>query len=710
MTTLVFADTFFKSAAKLDGSVKQRVFDFMARFSQNIDAPGADFKIPTGARDARIRTARVTLDLRAVLFHPGGEVYYLLGVFPHDDAYTYAAHTRVDVNRVTGGIDVLELGRIEDAQATFAATSAESAPLFAGFRDSDLRSLGISEPVLTLVRVLTDVDQLLSLGELIPQLQNDVLLALFDGSSPEAVYAEIVAPCLDGKPVDPEDVDAALERPATLASFLVTTSDEDLEAALAWPMDRWRIFLHPTQRGIAYPVKPYSGPFRVTGGPGTGKTVVAVHRAKALAATAEPGDRILVAAFNTNIAAALRTLLERLGGAGLADRVEVKTVDQLAMGIVAQQEGRRPTPIGGSDVLDRWTAFLPGRTAEFTPRFLDAEWNQVILAGGLRSLEGYLTVARTGRGSRRVSAAQRQQIWDLISGFEAELRAAGLRTFRQIATDAAGYATHRREPIYRHVIVDEAQDLHASHWRMLRALVPEGPDDMFLVGDPFQRIYDNRVVLGQCGVRILGRAKRLTINYRTTRQILEVSLSLVNGSTRDDLDGGTEGLHSYRSLMRGRAPVTHGSIDAEAELTQLIATLQAWRDSGIDDDDIAVGARSRALVHRACDAIMNAGLPAFVLTGGRDDVGKSGIHVTTLHRLKGTEFRCVALTGLSADHVPPPRELIDTADDPAATAALLAQERSLLFVAGTRAREDLAIGWHGECSALLAPIVGKTSG
>jgi superfamily I DNA/RNA helicase len=355
------------------------------------------------------------------------------------------------------------------------------------------------------------------------------------------------------------------------------------------------------------------------------------------------------------------------------------------------------------------TEYLSRRTPEFSAHFLYAEWNSVILAGGLRSLADYLTTARPGRGSRRLSAAQRKQVWSLISGFEAELRGAGLRTFRQIATDAAGYAAYRREPIYRHVIVDEAQDLHASHWRLLRALVPAGPDDMFLVGDPFQRIYDNRAVLGHCGVKIQGRAKRLTINYRTTRQILEASLSLVNGSTRDDLDGGTEGLHSYRSLMRGRPPVTHGSPDAEAELAQLVATIRAWHDGGIDYDDIAVGARSRVLVQQACAALTAAELPAFVLTGRRDDDGKSGVHVTTLHRLKGTEFRCVALTGLNADQVPSPRDLADVADDPAATAAVLAQERSLLFVAGTRAREDLAIGWHGTCSPLLAPIVPSTS-
>jgi len=704
-TTLAFADTFFKSAAKLDGSVKQRVFDFMSKFTNNLEATGTDLKQPVGARDPRIRTARVTLDLRAVLFHPGGNVYYLLGVFPHDDAYVYAAQTRVDVNRVTGGLDVLELGRIEDAHAAFAATPDAAAPLFAGVSDNDLRSLGISEAVLTLARAVSNVDQLLSLGELIPQLQNDVLLALFDGSSPEAVYADVVAPCLDGRPVDPEDVDAALDRPATLASFVVTTSDADLEAALAWPMDRWRTFLHPTQRGIAYPAKPYSGPFRVTGGPGTGKTVVAVHRAKALGTQAEPDARILAAAFNTNIAAALRTLLERLGGAELRDRIEVKTVDQLAMSVVARHEGRRPTPISDADVLDRWTEYLSGRTSEFGPRFLMAEWNQVVLAGSVHSQAQYLAAPRTGRGTRRLSTAQKQQIWSLISGFEAELRGTGLRTFRQIATQAAGYAAASPEPVYRHVIIDEAQDLHASHWRMLRALVHEGPDDMFLVGDPFQRIYDNRVILGQCGVRIQGRAKRLTINYRTTRQILEASLSLVNGGTRDDLDGGTEGLHSYRSLLRGRAPLMHGSPDAEAEFAQLVTTIEAWHANGIEFDDIAVGARSRALVQRAYESLVAAGVPAFVLTGRREDADGHGVHVTTLHRLKGTEFRCVALTGLNADHVPPPRELVDTAEDPAATAAVLAQERSLLFVAGTRAREDLAIGWHGEHSPLLAPIV-----
>ncbi len=723
INTIVFADTFGKAVAKFDAQLKQRVFDFMVKFSQDPNADGINLKPPAQARDPRIRVARVTQDYRAVLFYPGhGAVYYLLNVLHHDEAYTYAENAKLDVNKVTGGLEILELNRIEQAGEQYRATARTPGappPLFAAVNDADLRRLGISEDVLPLVRVITDEDQLLGLTTFIPQVQADVLLPLHDGATAEAVYADVVAPYLDDVPIDVEDLEAALERPATLVSFTVTTSDADVKAALEWPMERWRTYLHPTQRSIAYPAKPYSGPFRVTGGPGTGKTVVAVHRARALAADAQPDDRILMAAFNTNIAAALRELLGRLGGPDLVGRVEVKTVDQLAMGVVRAAEHTAPQVISGTDALAHWTDYLAGHggSSAFSARFLNAEWNQVVLANDLRTRDDYLAAPRSGRGTRRIGTAQRSEIWSLISGFEARLRGLGLRTFQQIATDAARYAEAADKTVYRHIVIDEAQDLHASHWRLLRALAPAAPDDLFLAGDAFQRIYGNQVVLARCGVRIQGRAKRLTINYRTTRQILDSSLALMSGHRADDLDGGSDSLRGYRSLLRGALPEVAGFPDSQAELAALVATVRGWHDSGIDYADIAVGARSRALVSTAQEALTAAGVPAFVLTGStrpgnparaqsrQRDQDEDGVNATTLHRLKGMEFRCVALVALGADQIPPPAELAGVTGDDASAAELLLAERSLLFVAGTRARDALAVSWHGAPSPLIEPLL-----
>jgi hypothetical protein len=709
INTIVFADTFGKTVAKFDAQLKQRVFDFMVKFSQDPHADGINLKPPAQARDPRIRTAKVTRDFRAVLFYPGkGAVYYLLNVLHHDAAYTYAENAKLDVNKVTGGLEILELDRIEAARVQYRATAQAPGappPLFAAISDADLRRLGISEDVLPLVRIITDEDQLLGLAGFIPQVQADVLLTLHDGSSAETVYADVVAPYLDGAPIDVDDLEAALERPATLVSFTVTTSDADVRAALEWPMERWRTYLHPTQRSIAYPVKPYSGPFRVTGGPGTGKTIVAVHRARALAAKAEPWERILMAAFNTNIAAALRELLRRLGGQDLAGRVEVKTVDSIATGVVRAAEGKQPAIINDSQALTQWAEYLADVDTEFSARFLNAEWNQVVLGNAVRTRGEYLAAPRVGRGARRISTAQRSEIWSLIAAFEARLRGLGLRTFQQIATDAARYAEAASKPAYRHIIVDEAQDLHGSHWRLLRALVPVADDDLFLVGDPFQRIYGNRVVLARCGIRIQGRAKRLTINYRTTRQILDSSLALMSGQRADDLDGGNDTLHGYRSLLRGSAPHVAGFPNIDAELAALVSTVREWHESGIDYEDIAVGARSRALVASAHQALTEAGVPAFVLTGGASDAEQAGVRVTTLHRLKGMEFRCVALTALGEEQIPPPTELAGMGGDTASAAELLLTERSLLFVAGTRARDALAVSWHGGHSSLIEPLL-----
>lgn len=707
---ILWSDAFDDTIAKMDATLKARTMDFIRKFRHDPDGGGLDLKRPQGAEDKRIRTARVNHDYRAVLAFLGQDVFMLLTVLPHDDAYHYAEHASVSVNEITGGLELVERARLEAAKTEYSARTvsqgAESAsPLFAGISDADLRRLAVSDNVLPLVRMLTTEDQLLSLSEILPKVQSDVLLSLFGGFSPEEVWADIVAPRLDGRPVDVGDVVAALDRPATLESFTVTTSDAELEAALRWPMDRWRTYLHPTQRWLAYPPKPYSGPFRVTGGPGTGKTVVAVHRARALAETAAPDDRILMVAFNTNIGVVLNDLLTRLGGPELADRIEVKTVDQLAMGVVARSEGRKPTPVYGRELAELWDGHLAETESKYTARFLEAEWDQVILANGIWDRDEYLRTPRTGRGTRRLNTPQRKEIWGLITDFEAVLRGRGLRTFRQIATDAARYAQGKPQSAYRHIIVDESQDLHASHWRLLRALVPEAENDMFLVGDPFQRIYDNRVVLSRCGIRIHGRAKRLTINYRITRQILDSSMALMNGHAADDLDGGADQLHGYRSLMRGRAPAVSGHDDYQAELAVLAETVRDWHESGVDYDDIAVGARQHALVHQAQQYLEKAGVPSFILTGKAQDTGHEGVRVTTLHRLKGMEFRCVALAALGDVQIPPSSDMASVNGDASASADLLAQERSLLFVAGTRAREALSVSWHGQHSPLIAPMV-----
>jgi superfamily I DNA/RNA helicase len=557
------------------------------------------------------------------------------------------------------------------------------------------------------------VDALLGVCEFLPKLTCDVLLALADGHTPEDVWSRIVAGEQADSPVDTEDYEAAQARPATQETFVVSADAEELEQSLLRPFSEWRIFLHPTQRALAYRAKPYNGPVRVTGGPGTGKTVVAVHRVKALAdrlGTAAPtasAPHILLTTFTTTLADQLESLLKDLGGQELLDEVAVRNIDKVAMS-VAGLPGT--TALQTDDkLLGRWQELLAeqpaGVAARWDARFLHGEWSHVALAQGIETREEYFAARRLGRG-RRVNRGERAEIWSLIEAFERRLEQDRVLGFKQLAARAARIAERGLEPRhqYAHIVVDEAQDLHAAHWRLLRALSPIGPDDMFITGDTHQRIYENKVTLGSLGIDIRGRSHKLTLNYRTTRQILGTAAQLLGAESFDDLDGGSDDLAGYRSVLTGRDAEIAGYRDDRAELAALIDRVRTWREHGISASDIVVVARTATLCDSAVSALESAQLPAIRVRPHAKPPAGERVHVMTMHRIKGLEYRAVAVIGAGTRLLPLPAAITSAAVDAIQHAQDIRGERSLLFVAATRAREHLALTWNGEASPFLAGI------
>ncbi|MFD0855068.1 UvrD-helicase domain-containing protein, partial [Actinomadura adrarensis] len=319
---------------------------------------------------------------------------------------------------------------------------------------------------------------------------------------------------------------------------------EDLRDILAHPFDTWRIFLHPVQRKVA--LRPsYNGPAQVTGGAGTGKTVTALHRARHLAL--KGGKRILLTTFTKNLAEALdRQLTMLVEDAAVRERVSVKHIDSVSYGIVARH--RRPG-IASNDLADQmWEDAADG--LPYSATFLRREWEHVVLAQDLQSEDEYLACSRIGRGVP-LSKAQRSVVWTAMSGVVEGLRKEGKSLFPQLANEAADLVS---EPEYDHVIIDEAQDMHPTHWRLLRRLVASGPDDLFIVGDPHQRIYDSHVSLGSLGINVRGRSTKLKLNYRTTQEILTWAVPLLGLVPAQGLDDSADTLDGYRSPMHGRRP------------------------------------------------------------------------------------------------------------------------------------------------------------
>jgi superfamily I DNA/RNA helicase len=249
-----------------------------------------------------------------------------------------------------------------------------------------------------------------------------------------------------------------------------------------------------------------------------------------------------------------------------------------------------------------------------------------------------------------------------------------------------------------HVIVDEAQDLHATHWALLRALAAEAPNDLFIAEDSHQRIYGSPIVLSRFGIKIVGRSRRLILNYRTTAQNLRFAVGVLSGAEYTDLEQGEEKTSDYRSARNGPEPELIACDNQTTELDTVAAKMKSWLDEGgVESESIAVLTRSQDDRDRFVRGLGERGVPARALD---KTVASPGYPlVMTMHRAKGMEFSRVILAGVDDKHVPSPAVLRNMPDEERAEALL--RERSLLYVAASRARDALVVTWSGHRSGLL---------
>ena len=693
MARLAIARGFLAEYAKLQKDVQSAVDAACTRFARH-PYPGMLLEKPKHSRDGRMGTIRVNGSWRGVvLAPPGSDTYCLVTVLPADEANAYAAHHRFSVNRAVGVLEVRDEEAVQQLQPSLQTVAeADGRRLFGDVSDADLTWLGVDPNLLPTVRLLTRETDLEMLQAVVPEAQYAALHALASGMTVDEAQDEVVRLLSVGprpERVDLNDLVAAIERTPGAVTFV--SGEEELQLILAYPFAAWRTFLHPSQRKIAYKGS-YAGPAQVTGGPGTGKTVTVLHRAAFLA---ERSGRVLVTTFNGNLADALHAQLDLLiRDYGVRRGVEVLNVDRLAYRIVKQARG---TPVIADErvLRTRWAQAAAGLS--FTPAFAKNEWEQVILAQDLHTEQDYLACPRTGRG-RPLTKAQRRQVWQAAHQVSAELAAARESTHLQLANEAAHLLQQSEVPPYRHILVDEAQDLHPSQWRLLRAAVAPGPDDLFIAADPHQRIYDNRVSLASLGISVQGRSRRLSLNYRTTQEILAWAVPLLGAEPVTGLDGEVNSLLGYRSPMRGQRPQLRTAATRAEEFDLLTERIRSWLASGLEAQAIGVTARSASLVRAAREALRADGIATASLNGRG---GTQAVQAGTMHAMKGLEFQAVAVIGVEQGLVPEPAAVTPKSEDAVAHAQDLQRERCVLFVACTRARDHLYVSATGEPSMLL---------
>ena len=729
--TVALSNDFFKAFGQLPEKARGKVATFISKFRTNPRSPGLNYERIEGGKDPFIRSIRVDQDIRCIVRAPDeGDTYVLLWIDKHDDAYQWARRRTCHVNRVSGALQVVDVEAAElavgdaiaaavsealanqtpAAQATPetsppATAQPESPSLFAHCGDDQLMLLGVPEALLPAVRAVSSEEALSRLIEWVPQDCVDGLILLADGKPIEAVIEELERQRPSA--IDPTDVAAALETPESKAEFLVITDDNVLEAMLSAPLERWRVFLHPSQRRLVE--RQWSGAVRVLGGAGTGKTVVAMHRARWLAneliKTGAAG-RVLFTTFTRNLATDIRANLTKICSPEELQRIEVIHLDGWVMNFLKGQ-GLQVRVFNEEARDSCWSLAmdLADTSLGLDERFYREEWKDVVLAQGCRSRDEYLMARRVGRGTR-LSRPQRSQIWPVFDAVRAEFCQRGLwepEEAKQIAADLIQKGD--RPPLYAAVVVDEAQDLDVASFSLLRALVGEPrANDLFIVGDPHQRIYGKPLVLSRCGIDIRGRSRKLRINYRTTEETRAWATAVLHGLDFDDLDGGSDPASDYRSLLHGDQPLVQGFEDPADEQRFLVSTLRQLREEQQSLASTCVAARTNKAVEKLEALLKGEGFATRVIKPEEsDDPSDPALRLATMHRVKGLEFDQVFLPALDASQMPLQVEL-NKRPDALSRELFEQQERSLLHVAATRAKKRVVISYSGKAS----PFIGRS--
>ncbi len=639
-----------------------------------------------------MRSLRIDQGYRAIVLKPEhGDVHMLLWADKHDDAYTWAERHECRINAETGALQVYEPRAEPDAEAAAPVEAPADAPVpplaFRNLRDRELARLGVPTAMLAEVRTVRDDADLDGMQPRLPLEAYEALFLYLAGESYEDLVREREAP---QEPVDTKDFAAALSRDDSRGRFVVVEDELELEAMLNAPLERWRVFLHPSQRRLVE--RPWNGPARVLGAAGTGKTVVAMHRARWLARNLPGRGRILFTTFTKNLAADIKHNLGAICKPEELARIEVTNLDHWVVGFL---RGRRyEFRIRYERVQEAWQRALDLKPSDLdvTDAFYDDEWEQVIQAHGVTTLDEYLHVSRVGRGTR-LNRAARAKAWRVFEEYRTQLAERGVKEVDDAYRDAATLLQNDRGTLdYVAVVVDEAQDMGAQAYRLIRHIVPAGANDLFVVGDGHQRIYGrNKVVLGRCGIDVRGRSRKLRLNYRTTEETRCWAARLLAGRAIDDLDGGSDDDKGITSLTRGPEPLLRNFESREEQSAFIVAYLKQVKTEDASLRGVCVVARTRCERDAIAETLKEHDLTHVALEAGAVDAAETdGVRLATMHRVKGLEFDRVVMASINSDLVPLP-VAIDARGDAVERESAETEERALVYVAATRAKKELVV-------------------
>jgi mRNA-degrading endonuclease RelE of RelBE toxin-antitoxin system len=690
------ADTFTESLARLTGEEQKAVKTTAFDLQLNPANPGMSFHKLDRGKDRNFWSVRVGSDIRLIV-HKTASSLLLCYVDHHDKAYEWAERRKLETHPKTGAAQLVVIREtvreiVVPVQTQVKAPLPVSPtpplaqpPLLAAISDDELLSYGVPPEWLKDAKEATE-DTLLTLAGHLPAEAAEALLDLATGRRP--------------RPPQPVTSVDPFEHPDAQRRFRVMANVEELQRALEYPWDKWTIFLHPEQRQLVE--RDYSGAARVSGSAGTGKTIVALHRAAHLGRTF-PNSRILLTTFSDTLASALQTRLRRLLGnePRLAERIDVHSLDAIGYRLYKAH-------VGPPNLVERKRlrelveeAGQATQGHRFALHFLLTEWDQVVDAWQLDTWEAYRDVARLGRKTR-LPEGQRQVLWSIFQRVRASLKAARLITPAELFTTLATTIPKSSKALFDFVVVDEAQDLSVAHLRFLAALGASRPDALFFAGDLGQRIFQHPFSWKSLGVDVRGRSRTLRVNYRTSHQIRSQADRLL-GPSLNDADGISEDRSDTISVFNGAPPVIKTLPSYERETRVVGDWIAARRKAGVLPHEIGVFVRSEAQLDRAKAAVEGAGASYRVLDD-HVETANDQVSIGTMHLAKGLEFRCVVVMACD-DEVVPLQARIESAGEDSDLEEVYNTERHLLYVACTRARDDLLVTGTEPASEFLADLI-----
>lgn len=671
---LSLTPTFFESLENLPKSIQKKTREFMKKFSENAQASSINYETIENVRNENLRSVRIDLSYRGIILKPkSGDVYHLLWVDHHDEAYQWAQSRRVDE-------DDLDSLAYSEVKIRMQPLVTQQVNLLRSTSIVDFIKIGVPVELIDSLRAIENIEEL---DDYRQSMENRVYIKLQH--------------YLNGYNID--QIDGTNSKPDENPFIMVEdVSDPNLIEVISDSLSKWRIYLHPKQLRLAN--GEYSGSVKVIGPAGTGKTVVALHRTKYLYKKLNRDEKILFTTFTRTLADDLKIKLNQIQS--IDTQIEIMNIDMLVSNLIKYLRLHYKVSF---DTLKTWQEALEKTKLRdrFSPEFMKDEWEDVILSNGIESEIDYLNIPRIAR-IKKLDRNDRLDIWKALSTYKEIMVNQGFVDGEWIKLKLVEIIKNQYpNGIYKHVIVDEAQDMSTLSFKLIRALAgKDHQNDILIVGDSRQRIYKNKASLKSCGINVVGNSYNLDINYRTTDAIASLAEKVISEEEFDDLDGEKLDETDLQSVVIGNVPQFTSFETTDDETKFIYNQITNLVDQGVQTNEICIVLRTNELMQQYASKIEEYGAKVIKITHDNSDSELlNGIRFLTMHRIKGLEFSHIFLAGLS-NEVLPLQSLFRNIESEKEKNNIIKTEKSLLYVAMTRARHSLTLTCTGEWSDIIS--------